>query len=363
MKRLDIVIGTRPEIIKMSPLIPKLEKKFNLRIIYTGQHYSEIMSTRIFDDLNIKKPEKYFNSKNTNSAKQFPEMITKVVGALEEDKPSAVIVHGDTNTTLAGALAANKLGIPVVHIESGARSGNKNEPEELNRMLVDQISYINFPFNSDSEKCLKRENININIFNLPNTAREAVQRNILIAKKNSKILNNMKIERGNYIISTLHRATNTNNIKNLKKYLYTINQLSKKNMVVVSMHPRTSKIIKENNLKISNKIVVMQPVGYLDFLLLLDGARFALSDSGGIVDESLVLNIPLVIFRSETERSDVIKMKKAFLLNPNDKNQEIKQFLEKFNTDKNLNKIKTKKVDFKIQSTDQMVKIISKLIK
>jgi UDP-N-acetylglucosamine 2-epimerase len=363
MKKIYIIIGTRPEIIKMSPVIPSLESKFNVKVIYTGQHYSEILSMKIFSDLNLKKPVHYFNSKNDSSAKQFPNMIGKIVDVLESDRPNAVVVHGDTNTTLAGALAANKLEIPVIHIESGARSGNKNEPEEINRMLVDQIAYINFPFSDESVKCLKKENIIKNSFNLPNTAREAVERNIQIAENTSDILKKLELKSNDYVISTLHRATNTNNLKNLKKYLYTVSQIGKITKVVISLHPRTQTIITENNLKIPTNVIIIPPVGYLDFLLLLKNAQFALSDSGGIVDESLVLNIPLFIFRNETERDDVIKLKKAILLKPELTNIQIKDFIGKNCTNIKISKIRSLNVNFKVKSSKEMVRIISKLIK
>jgi UDP-GlcNAc3NAcA epimerase len=363
MKKVYIVIGTRPEIIKMSPLIPFLEKKFDVEIIYTGQHYSKVMSLKIFDDLNIRKPKFYFNSKHKSSAMQFPIMISKIVDVLEKERPDALIVHGDTNTTLAGALSASKLFIPVIHIESGARSGNKNEPEELNRMLVDQLALINFPFNTDSLKCLEKENITKNVFNLPNSAREAVRRNIKIARKSSEVLGNLKLNKKDYILSTLHRATNTNNVKNLKKYVHTLKEISKKYDVVISLHPRTKKILIENKLVLPKRVQVMEPVGYLDFLMLLDNAKAVLSDSGGIVDESLVLNIPLFIFRNETERSDVLKMRKAFMLKPESKNKELSEYIEKYFNDSSFQKIRNTKTSFKIDSSKEMTKIIGKIIK
>ncbi len=363
MKKIYIIIGTRPEIIKMSPVIPMLEKKFNVKIIFTGQHYSNILSLKIFSDLKITKPRYYFNSKSDSTAKQFPLMLNKIVDVLEKDRPNAVIVHGDTNTTLAGAIAANKLEIPVIHIESGARSGNKMEPEEVNRMLVDQIASINFPFNEDSLKCLKKENITDNVFNLPNTAREAVKRNISIAKKPSDILKVYQLEKNEFIISTLHRATNTNNVKNLKKYIFTIKEVSKNEKVVISLHPRTKKLLKEHDIKLPAAIIVIEPVGYLDFLMLIENAKCVISDSGGIVCESLVLNTPLFIFRNETERNDVVKMKKAKLLMPSWKNIEIKEFVMKEFSDSNLKRIKKIDARFEIDAAKKMVNIINRLVK
>lgn len=363
MKKIFIVIGTRPEIIKMSPLIPRLDKKFDLTIVFTGQHYSKILSQKIFEDLNLKKPKYYLSSKSKSSAKQFPLMISKVVDILEVDRPDAVIVHGDTNTTLAGALAASKLFIPIIHVESGARSGNKNEPEELNRMLVDQLALINFPFNTESLQCLSKENINDHCYNLPNSGREAVKRNIKIAQGSSRILKKLKLENKEFILSTLHRATNTNNVKNLKKYIYTLKELAKNEDIIVSLHPRTKKLLKENSISLPGRVTVIEPVGYLDFLMLISNSKCVLSDSGGIVDESLVLNVPLFIFRNETERSDVLKLKKAYLLGPNLKNAEIKDFIKKYINDKSLEKIRARLADFKIDSSKEMTKIISSVIK
>jgi UDP-N-acetylglucosamine 2-epimerase len=363
MKKIYIAIGTRPEIIKMSPLIPCLEKKFNVEIIYTGQHYSDIMSVKIFDDLNIRKPKFYFDSKHKSSAMQFPLMISKIVEVLEKEEPHALIVHGDTNTTLAGALAASKLFIPVIHVESGARSGNKNEPEELNRMLVDQLSLINFPFNTESLNCLKKENIKKNVYNLPNSAREAVKRNIKIARKVSQVVEELSLVKNKYILTTLHRATNTNNVKNLKKYIHTLKEISKTYEVIVSLHPRTKKILAENKLILPQRVRIIEPVGYLDFLMLLDNSRAVLSDSGGIVDESLVLDIPLFIFRNETERNDVIKMRKAYLLKPSYKNTEISEYVSKKFTETFLTKIVKTKPKFQIESAKEMTRIIGKIIK
>ncbi|MDP7321301.1 MAG: UDP-N-acetylglucosamine 2-epimerase (non-hydrolyzing) [Bacteriovoracaceae bacterium] len=363
MKKIFVVIGTRPEIIKMSPVLPFMEEKFKLEILYTGQHYSKILSEKIFEDLQLKIPKYYLNSKSTNSSTQLGDMIKKISKILVEELPSAVVVHGDTNTTLAGALAANKLNIPVVHIESGARSGNKNEPEELNRILVDQIAFINFPFDANSKHSLLKENIRKNIFLLPNTAREAVKRNIKIAKQKSQILKRYQLEGTKYVLSTLHRATNTNNPTVLKKYILLIEKVSQQYKVLIPMHPRTKKLLKMHDLSLPKNVKVIPPVGYLDFLILMQKAFYIISDSGGVVDESLVLNTPLFIFRNETERDDVISLGKAALVKPSWGKNALFKFIKTKMSDEEIKRMKDIRGSFKILASKKMSQIIYKMIK
>lgn len=361
-KKVFAILGTRPEIIKFSPLIPKLEKEFNFKVIFTGQHYSKVLTETIFKDLNLTRPDYNLKIGSGDHGKQTGKMLIEIEKIVLKEKPDAIIVQGDTNSTLAGALVGSKLNIKVIHIESGARCFNKKEPEEVNRIIVDHIADLNFSFSEHSDQALRKEGLNQNVYRFDNTVYEATSLNSKLIHK-SKILAKNKLLENQYILATIHRASNTDSSKVLKNIVSLLNEISIKTKVFFPMHPRTRKILKERGLELRDNVIVTPPVGYLDMLQLIKNAQVILSDSGGVVDESAALNTPLIILREQTERVDIIRAGKAQLLNPNiEKSILLKRAKLKLQKS-NLEKMRSTKLKYDKNVSTKMIKRISTFIK
>ncbi len=306
------VLGTRPEIIKFSPLIPLLDKEFEHRIIHTGQHYNYEMDRVFFEDLELREPDYMLNVGSSTHAVQTAKMMVGTEEILLEYRPDMVIVLGDPNTPLAAALAAVKLNIPVAHLEAGCRSFNRRMPEEINRTIIDHCSEILFTPDETSTKNLISENIpEKKIFMVGSTVVDACLRNIELAKK-SDIQERLGVKPDEYIVLTLHRSENTDDLKVLSGILSAVNRLSKETKVIFPIHPRTQKIIGDREM-IDKSVTKIEPVGYLDFLKLLGGAKFVITDSGGIQEEADVINVPCVIARNETEWTELVDAGKNIL--------------------------------------------------
>jgi len=311
-----VVVGTRPGIIKFSPVIRALEKqKCNYFIAHTRQHYSYNMDKTFFEDLEL--PEPKYRIDVTKKAKlhgaQTAEMLKALEQAFLKEKPGVVIVGGDANTNLAGALAARKLGIEVAHMEAGLRSDDWRMPEEHNRVMIDHISEYLFAPTEEAKENLIRDNVKGKIFVVGNTIVDAVYQNIEMAKRKSQILNKLKLKKDEYFVLTLHREENVDDKETLVNILKGIKQTAEKFKmpIIFPIHPRTKKRIKEFDLREKLKSIpylkVIKPIGYLDFLLLLSNARLVLTDSGGIQEETCILKVPCVTLRESTERSETVK--------------------------------------------------------
>ena len=308
------VLGTRPEIIKLSPLLPKLDKVFDHIIIHTGQHYSTRMSEIFFKDLNLRVPDYNISVGSGSQAYQTGNMLVRIEEILLKEKPSIVIVQGDTNSTFAGAFVAGRLNIKVVHVEAGARSWNREMPEELNRILTDHISDLLFAYDPESKQNLLKEGIpKEKICQIFNTSFEACKRNIVLAKK-SGIMKKLALKKDSYILVTIHRAENTNSKKRLSSILGAINKLAENHFIVFPMHPGTWKLAKKFGIKISRKIILTKPLGHIDFLKLLDNCICVMTDSGGIQDEAVTFNKPIFQVRNYIERERLVKKGKMVLV-------------------------------------------------
>lgn len=314
---IGVVVGTRPGIIKFSPVIRALEKqKCNYFIAHTGQHYSYNMDKAFFEHLEL--PEPKYKIDVTKRAKlhgaQTAEMLKGLEQIFLEEKPRVVIVGGDANTNLAGALAARKLGIEVSHMEAGLRSNDWRMPEEHNRVIIDHISEYLFAPTEEAKQNLIKDNVKGKIFVVGNTIVDAVCQNIEIAKRKSQILNKLKLKKDEYFVLTLHREENVDDKDTLINILEGIKQTAEqfKLPIIFPIHPRTQKRIKEFNLRGKLKSIsylkVIKPIGYLDFLLLLSNARLVLTDSGGIQEETCILKDPCVTLRENTERPETVKV-------------------------------------------------------
>ena len=320
--KIGIILGTRPEIIKLSPIIRELEKLTNnykinyidYFIIHTNQHYSENMDKIFFKELNLPSPNYNLNVGSGTHGEQTAKMLESIEKILMKEKPNMVIVQGDTNTVLAGALASSKLKIKVAHVEAGLRSYDRNMPEEINRVLTDHVSdYLFAPTEIARENLLKEGIEKEKIFVVGNTIVDATLQNIKIAELRDDIKNLIKtLSCGEeYFLLTLHRAENTDNEERLKNIIEAIGEIVKyyNKKIIFPIHPRTEKKLKEYNLmdKIKNKnIKIIEPVGYLEFLMLEKNAKLILTDSGGVQEEACILKVPCITLRDNTERPETI---------------------------------------------------------
>jgi UDP-N-acetylglucosamine 2-epimerase (non-hydrolysing) len=304
-----IILGTRPEIIKLSSIIRYLKDgKKSFFIIHSNQHYSENMDAIFFKELNLPKPKYNLNVGSGSHGVQTAKMMEKIESILLKEKPSTVIVQGDTNTVLAGALVASKMQIPVSHVEAGLRSYDRTMPEELNRIMTDHISEFLFVPTSDQKETLQGEAIDKNkVFVVGNTVVDAVKENSKIAEK-VKTLEQNKLHRFEYFLLTMHRPSNVDDKTVLKRILSALEKVSKQYglKIVFPIHPRTANQIKLFKIKVPKGIMIIEPVGYLEFLKLQKYAKLIITDSGGIQEEACALKTPCVTIRENTERPETV---------------------------------------------------------
>ncbi len=337
MKKILTVIGTRPEIIRLSALLSILDQKFQNIIIFTGQHYDNIMGYKFFEELNLPKPHHDLKIGKTLSHKQVSIMTEKIGDILIKEKPNLVLVYGDTNSVLAGALAASKTGIKIAHLEAGCRSFNKTTSEEINRIIVDHISHFLFPPDRVALKNLENEGLKSNVFYLGSTGTDSCLRNLELSKR-SKILDKLKLKHKEYVLVTIHRAENTNDKNILSNIIDGLNKISNTIEVIFPIHPRTSNIINKNNIPLSKKIKILEPLPYLDFLNLMNNSFLVLTDSGGIQEEAAICNVPCLVLRNETEWTRLVNLGKNFLIGVEPDKIE-RSFLDLFNNKNKYNKI------------------------
>jgi len=310
--KISIILGTRPEIIKMSSIIQECQKRrIGYFILHTNQHYSKNLDKVFFNELKIPNPKYNLKVGSGTHAEETGKMLVGIEKILIKEKPDVVLVEGDTNTVLAGALAAAKLNIKIGHIEAGLRSYSREMPEEINRILTDHCSDFLFPPTKESKNILIKEGmLKNNIFIVGNTIVDAIKRNLKLANKKSKILKKLKIKKNEYFLFTAHRPENVDKKKEIKKILDGIKLVHKKfNLpIIYPIHPRSKKMIKKFKLNISNEIKLIEPIGYLDFLKLEANTRLVLTDSGGIQEETCIIKVPCVTLRKNTERPETLKV-------------------------------------------------------
>lgn len=309
--KIAVIIGTRPEIIKMAPVIDEMEKRnLDYILIHTGQHYDHEMSDQFFIDLELRKPDFNIGVGSGSHGNQTATMMKGIEEVLVAEKPDIVLVQGDTNAVLSGALVASKLHIPVGHVEAGLRSYDKSMPEEINREVADVCSKLYFVPTEESAVNLIFEGISPkDIVITGNTIVDTCMRNLKIAEKKSEINSEHNFE-GNVLTLTMHRAENVDNPERLQNIIDALIELDDVT-VVFPVHPRTVKNLKEfgmiEKLEKADHVKLIKPVGYLDFLLLLSKSKFVMTDSGGIQEEAITLNVPCMTLRYNTERPETVK--------------------------------------------------------
>lgn len=319
-----LVLGARPQIIKSAPFIhlANKDKEISLEVVHTGQHYDYEMTKIFFEELKIPDPTVNLEVGSGTHAWQTSEIMIRLEKILTKEKPDLVLVPGDTNSTLAGALTASKLQIPVAHMEAGARSYDMTMPEEINRRLTDHCSTILFATTENCLENLLKENIeNRRIFLTGDTMYDVLLQCLPKAEK-SDILKQLNLLEENYVLLTLHRPENVDNPENLSNILKALEQIADL-LVVFPVHPRTEKQLKDiglyEHLIEQKHVKVIKPVGYHENLNLIKNAKAVLTDSGGIQKEAFWLHTPCITLRNTTEWIETIKLKANSLTGSNTK--------------------------------------------
>lgn len=302
--KIATVVGARPQFIKSALVSKKLRAEgCNEMIIHTGQHYDDNMSSVFFEEMEIPKPDYNLGVGSGLHGYQTGKMMISLEELFVKQKPDMVIVYGDTNSTLAAALVACKLQIPLAHIESGLRSYNRTMPEEHNRVLTDHCSDLHFCPTITAVENLKKEGITNNVHHVGDTMYDATLFFYKLAKKHSNIIEKLSLVPGNYFLATIHRPSNTDQPRNLGNIFEALAALNKK--VIFPVHPRTEKRLIEFSLYeklVSYKnIKLIKPLGYLDMLVLEKNAQIIITDSGGIQKEAFFFGVPCITVRKETE--------------------------------------------------------------
>ena len=355
MYKICTLVGTRPELIKLSRIIPELDKYFKHTLVHSGQNYDYSLNKIFFKDLKIRKPDFILNVKDNKLSKLVSNIIYKTDLILEKVKPDALLVYGDTNTSL-GIISAKRRKIPIFHMEAGNRCYDQRVPEEINRKIADHLSDVNIVISDQARENLIGEGINKEfIFKFGSHMKEVI--NFYKNKINeSKILNRLSLKKENFILVSLHREENVDNEVNLKNIFSQLNKVHKKTKlkVIVSTHPRTKKRIKKFKL-LSKKINFMQPFGFFDYCKLQMDSYCTISDSGTIFEESSILNFPAITIRASHERPEGIEGGSVIVCS--DKNQNI-------NSSINIARKIKKKITFKIEDynkTDIAYRLVSLL--
>ena len=303
------IVGARPQFVKLGPLSRSLRKTHKEVIVHTGQHYDLEMSDNFFKELSLPEPDYNLGIGSGSHGKQTGRMMEKIEEVLLFEKPDLTVVYGDTNSTLAGAIASAKLGIPVAHIEAGLRSFKRSMPEEINRLLVDHVSDYLFCPTRTAVNNLKREGITVGVHLVGDVMYDSLKNSLTTAQKKSKILGQLNLERKKYFLATIHRAENTDNKRNLEKLVNIFGSLGKR--IVFPVHPRTRKSLSDSGLwdKLSSKgnMILTGPASYLDMLILEKNATCILTDSGGVQKEAMFLETFCLTLRDETEWIETVE--------------------------------------------------------
>lgn len=309
------IVGARPQFIKLAPLSSKLKEYHEEIIVHTGQHYDYAMSGQIFKDLDIREPNIHLEVGSGTHAGQTAEMMKGLEDAMMKQRPDLVIVFGDTNSTLAGALTAAKLKIPIVHIEAGLRSFNKNMPEEINRILTDHVSKMLFAPTQTAVRNLNNEGLGAQTFLTGDIMVDTMKNSLSVAMQKSEIIRNLKLTDTWFNLLTLHRDYNVDNPSILSNLLRHLGNLGEK--IVFPVHPRTRKMLPEKS-GIFENILLTEPLGYLDFIALENHSGRIITDSGGIQKEAYILKKPCITLRTETEWLETVEEKWNLLISPSD---------------------------------------------
>lgn len=303
------IVGARPQFIKLAPLSREFRKKHREVLIDTGQHYDEEMASVFFEEFKIPKPDHSLGIGSGEHGQQTGRMLVSLEKTLVSEKPDLVVVFGDTNSTLAGALSAAKMNIPVAHVEAGLRSYDRTMPEEINRVLTDHISTLLFCPTDASKHNLRREGITEGVHVVGDVMVDALEESRKAAENHSKILRELGLKPKEYQFMTIHRPSNVDIDKHLEGIIDAVGACNDR--TVFSVHPRTAKMMKEFGIekRLSPNIIVTKPLSHMDAVWLVANAKRVLTDSGGLQKEAYLLGTPCITLRDTTEWIETINTK------------------------------------------------------
>ena len=311
MKRILHVVGARPNYMKMAPIVREMAKSrddFVQMLVHTGQHYDDNMSKIFFDELGMPRPDINLEVGSGSHAEQTAQVMLRFEPVMKEFKPDWVIVPGDVNSTLACALVATKLGVKVAHVEAGLRSFDRTMPEEINRVLTDQISDLLFTHSPEANENLVREGIAAETIHLVgNTMIDTLVSLLPLAEGRWPSLR-MKFGKDKFVLVTLHRPNNVDTAASLTEIMAALNEVSAETPVIFPVHPRTRQRISEHRIAIEKTVRLTEPIGYVDFLALQAHASVVVTDSGGVQEETTFLGVACLTVRPNTERPITIAM-------------------------------------------------------
>ncbi len=337
MSKILTIVGARPQFVKAAALSRAI-KNSGLKeiLVHTGQHFDENMAEIFFRQMEIPQPNYNLGINSLSHGAMTGRMLEEIEKVIIAEKPSVVVVFGDTNSTLAGALAAAKLHVPVAHIEAGLRSFNMKMPEEINRILTDRISTYLFCPTEVAIKNLEKEgfaNFDISILNTGDVMYDVALYYSRFSSDKSTVIQRLYLDRKPFVLATLHRQENTDDLERLKSIISALNQLSENFEIVLPLHPRTQKILEKE--KIATDFVPIEPVGYFDMIEMLKKCSFVMTDSGGLQKEAFFFEKRCLVTRDETEWTELVDLNYNVLVGACEKN-----ILE------SANKIVTEKVEF-----------------
>lgn len=358
MIKIVTIIGARPQIIKAAALsraVRKISDRIIEVIVHTGQHYDQNMSAVFFEELGIPHPDYNMNTGSGNHGIQTAKMISGIEEILFKEQPQCIVLYGDTNSTLAGAIAASKIHVPVVHIEAGLRSFNKKMPEEINRIVCDHVSTLLFSPTKAGINNLLQEG-----FNLDNKAPHTIDNPAIfhcgdimydnslyfseLADIKTSIVQDNKLRKGEYVLATIHRNSNTDIRENLNNLFWALNEIARNynRQIILPLHPRTSSLLEKNlgyelfqNIQENDNFKIIPPVSFLEMIALEKEAGIVMTDSGGVQKEAYFFKKPCVILREETEWTELVENGSAILAG-SDKEKIIQAF-EKLTESKKFN--------------------------
>lgn len=299
------VVGARPQFVKAAMVSRVLRRSGQEVLLHTGQHYDDSMSAVFFDELNIPRPEINLGVGGGTHAEMTGRMLLGIEQALLSEKPDWLLVYGDTNSTLAGALAAAKLQVPVAHVEAGLRSFNRAMPEEINRVVCDHLSTALFCPTDEAVRNLAAEGISRGVCPVGDVMMDALQANLALAHSRSSILRQLNLQPRRYALATIHRAANTDDPARLRAILSALGRLSLP--VVLPLHPRTRNVLAREGIQPGGNLRLVEPVGYLDMLALEESADAILTDSGGVQKEAYWVGVRCITLRDETEWVETVQ--------------------------------------------------------